>query len=446
MENANSPNIFKKFSLIKIKLAKFINEKIDKKQKICLLVGIVFSILSILFNETIFTSKNEIRRNPYGMGNTEYTLKVKGLDKTSDDITFNVSSRRYTKETANLKFNEIFLKLADYILLKNSSFDEIRSNLKLNNYFSKEGIYVDYLFKLDDTYEDDLYEKYRNILQLDGRVNNEALSESEVVTGKLKVIFSCFINDSDIRYSSAPYIIPIKIKGKILSERERNKINLLELIKNIDRGTIENQTIKLPDTLAGTMLKISYLEKPNYTFLLLLFISILVAILLPLKDKSKKDEENKNRIRILTLEYYSFVTKLAIYISAGETVRNAFTRINRLYKTKVGESDNILNNELEITIRKMDNGVNEEIALSDLSNRIGLRQYTKLFNILEQNRKNGSSDVKIALYNELDDAFKERKLNAKILGEEAQTKLIFPLIMMLGIVLIIIMVPALTGM
>ena len=446
MKASNLQNLLNKLKLSKYKLTKLISEKIDKKQKICLFVGIILSILSIIFNETIFVGKNEIMRNPYGNAGVEYTLEVKGLERANEEIKFNVSSRRYTKETADIEFDEIFLKLADYILLENSSYDEIRSNLNLIDYFSKEGIYADYLFKLDESYEEELYEKYRNIIQLNGIVNNEALNENEVISGNLKVIFSCFINNTDIRYSSDPYIIPLKIKSKILSTYERQKLNLIELIKKIDKDTIENQTIKLPDSLQDTGLKISYLEKPNYTFLLILFITILIAILLPLKEKSKKDDENKNRIKALTLEYYSFVTKLAIYIGAGETIKNALSRINNLYKFKMDKSDSYLNNELEVTLRKMNNGVNEETALSELSNRIGLRQYTKLFNILEQNRKNGSSDVKVALYNELNDAFKERKLNAKILGEEAQTKLIFPLIMMLGIVLIIIMVPAITGM
>lgn len=39
-------------------------------------------------------------------------------------------------------------------------------------------------------------------------------------------------------------------------------------------------------------------------------------------------------------------------------------------------------------------------------------------------------------------SFTERKNNARKLGEKAGTKLLFPMLLMLGIVLVILMVPA----
>lgn len=435
-----------KFKNIKEKLIFFIKNKIDKRQKLCILAGIFLSVLSILFNESIFIKDTSIKRNSYGGQNTEYSLRVKGIGNDEEEIKFTVSSRRYTAKEADEKFDELFLKLPELILEDNLSFDEIRSNLKLIGYFNKEGIYADYLFKLDSTYKDEIYEKYRNVFLLDGKINNEILDESDEIKGTLKIIFSCFTKDNNnIRYQSNPYIIPITIKPKILNQNEILLSSLIRQISIADIDTITSPILSLPKQINNTDIKISYKEKQNFTFLIILALSIIIAILLPLNDKSKKNDENKKRLKILQNEYYSFVTKIAIYVGAGETIKNALIRINTLSKYSTNKIESPLSKELEISIRKMDNGISEDIALSDLSNRIGLRQYTKLFNILEQNRKNGSNDVRIALNNELSDAFKERKLNAKILGEEAQTKLIFPLIMMLGIVLVIIMVPAITG-
>ena len=435
-----------KIKNLKEKISDFIKNKIDKRQKICIIAGIFLSILSIVFSESIFIKENSIKRNTYGGQNLEYSLKVKGIGRGEEEIKFTVSSRRYTTNEAGLKFDELFLKLPEYILGDNKSFDEIRSNLKLISYFSNEGIYADYLFKLDTSYKDDLYEKYRNVFLLDGKINNDILDEDDEIKGTLKIIFSCLTKDnSNIRYQSNPYILPLTIKHKILNQSEILLSNLKKQISAIDIDTITSPILSLPNQIKDTDIKISYIEKQNYTFLIIIAFSILIAILLPLNDKSKKNDAFKKRLKILQNEYYSFVTKIAIYIGAGETIKNALTRINKLSKNSLIKNESPLNKELEISIRKMDNGVSEDIALSDLSNRIGLRQYTKLFNILEQNRKNGSNDVRIALVGELSDAFKERKLSAKILGEEAQTKLIFPLIMMLGIILVIIMVPAITG-
>ena len=41
---------------------------------------------------------------------------------------------------------------------------------------------------------------------------------------------------------------------------------------------------------------------------------------------------------------------------------------------------------------------------------------------------------------------KERVLQARKTGEESQTKLLVPMIMMLGVVMVMIMIPAFTGM
>ena len=46
------------------------------------------------------------------------------------------------------------------------------------------------------------------------------------------------------------------------------------------------------------------------------------------------------------------------------------------------------------------------------------------------------------LKQESDDAFEERKCLAKKLGEEAGTKLLFPMVLMLAVVLVMIIVPA----
>lgn len=47
-----------------------------------------------------------------------------------------------------------------------------------------------------------------------------------------------------------------------------------------------------------------------------------------------------------------------------------------------------------------------------------------------------------AIRTEVSDAFEERKNLAKKSGEEAGTKMLFPMMMMFGIIIVIIMVPA----
>jgi hypothetical protein len=66
----------------------------------------------------------------------------------------------------------------------------------------------------------------------------------------------------------------------------------------------------------------------------------------------------------------------------------------------------------------------------------------KLASLLEQNRKTGLKNLRYLLEEEVAAAFEERKNIAKRLGEEAGTKLLLPLFLMLGIVMVMVVAPA----
>ena len=94
----------------------------------------------------------------------------------------------------------------------------------------------------------------------------------------------------------------------------------------------------------------------------------------------------------------------------------------------------------------MDQGIGEALVYERFGNRTGLGEYIKLAGILSQNLKRGNPNFVIRLKTEADMAMKERVLQARKTGEEAQTKLLVPMIMMLGVVMVMIMIPAFTGM
>ena len=61
---------------------------------------------------------------------------------------------------------------------------------------------------------------------------------------------------------------------------------------------------------------------------------------------------------------------------------------------------------------------------------------------MEQNRKTGTKNLRYLLQTEMADAFEQRKNLARRQGEEAATKLLIPLFLMLGVVMVIVVVPA----
>ena len=94
----------------------------------------------------------------------------------------------------------------------------------------------------------------------------------------------------------------------------------------------------------------------------------------------------------------------------------------------------------------MKNGVSESAAYENFGKRCGLPCYIKLGTMLSQNLQKGSRGLVGILEKEAVSALEERKNAAKKLGEQAGTKILFPMIMMLGVVMAALIVPAFMNM
>ena len=74
--------------------------------------------------------------------------------------------------------------------------------------------------------------------------------------------------------------------------------------------------------------------------------------------------------------------------------------------------------------------------------RCGISVYKKFGMMLSQNLRKGTKGLTELLGREAEDAFEERKNLAKKIGEEAGTKLMIPMFLMLIIVFAMVIVPA----
>ena len=87
-------------------------------------------------------------------------------------------------------------------------------------------------------------------------------------------------------------------------------------------------------------------------------------------------------------------------------------------------------------------GMPEGECYEDFGVRCREPSYRRFGMLLSQNLRKGSKGLTDILEREAADAFEDRKKLAKKLGEEAGTKLMIPLFMMLAIVFAIVTVPA----
>ena len=90
----------------------------------------------------------------------------------------------------------------------------------------------------------------------------------------------------------------------------------------------------------------------------------------------------------------------------------------------------------------MRSGIAEAQAYENFGRRCQIPEYIKTGTLLAQNLRKGSDGLADLLEAEALRGMEERQNLARKLGEQAGTKLLFPMMLMLGVVMVILMAPA----
>lgn len=118
------------------------------------------------------------------------------------------------------------------------------------------------------------------------------------------------------------------------------------------------------------------------------------------------------------------------------TIRGSFVRMVQ------NDDESALMKELRYTLNEIQAGIPEGEAYYNMGHRINLPVYMKLMSMLSQNVSKGTKDIMIMMAGEEQAALQTRKELARKKGEEAGTRLLFPMIVLLGVVMVIVVLPA----
>lgn len=238
-------------------------------------------------------------------------------------------------------------------------------------------------------------------------------------------------------------------EGKPASEDE-NKPSLKEVVLAEVREAVEEavqsqseeENIKLPEIISGNRVKYLNPEiKRDYS---VFYLSLLVLIIMPFLWKKKQKEQLCKREDELMLDYPELVQKIMLLLSAGLTVRGCFDRIRREYQRRLQEGGKrrYVYEEVCYACQEMGNGGSEQEAIEEFGKRCRQISYLRLSSIINQNIRKGSEGLIRLLEMEAVEALQKRKETVKRLGETAGTKLLLPMVLMLGVVMAIIIIPA----
>lgn len=390
----------------------------------CLAIGCVLVIgASLIFNENAVSSEQGIARPAFGQED-QYTLSVDGLTDQTEEITVTVEGVQPGEEVMAELFDTIVEKVKIQMLGENASLDEVRSDLNLPTV-------SDYGIRLEWSSHSDLVNDWGEIQT--EKVLEEVEEEGKLISFSVRLTYASYESNYEIYVRLMP---PVRdgeyLKGLLISHLGKKQTE-----------TIEDPVFYLPGQVEGR--ELSYRQKSDTLTWEYLLLAAAVAGMLIWLNHSRMKEEYEKRTGQLQRDYFQILTKMGILLRAGLTIRGAWERMVREYRSLVGENPKrrrYVYEEMFITWNQIRNGCPEGMAYMEFGRRCGTYAYVKFGTILEQNLKQGVGGISQALEREMTEALEERKNAALRRGEEAQTKLLLPMFLMLGIVLVVLLVPA----
>lgn len=176
----------------------------------------------------------------------------------------------------------------------------------------------------------------------------------------------------------------------------------------------------------------------------LVILAVVAGLALYWLRVERPKEEKKKRERQMMADYPDIIARLTVLTEAGLSLPQAWLRLTADYEEKRPRTGRrCAYEEMAVTGRQIRNGVSPGRAFGEFGRRIGLHAYIKLGNLLEQNMKKGTKGLSDMLQAESYQAFEERRHQVRRAGEEISTRLLIPMFMMFGVVMVIIIVPAL---
>ncbi len=234
-------------------------------------------------------------------------------------------------------------------------------------------------------------------------------------------------------------VVEVTVLSPTLTPKERLHRELEDYLIETEQSGREEEEWKLPSHWEGN--EIGWSQKVEDNSLLVWTAAMAVTVLVYLLSDRDLHERLEKRKKSLQQSYPDFVHRLALFVGAGMTVRGAFQRA-----ASDCEKTLPIYEELVYTCRELQSGVSEGAAYEHFGKRTGQQEYIRLSTLLMQNLKRGNSALLDRLREEADKAAEEKLRRTKRLGEEAGTKLLVPMALMLAVVMVMIMVPAFLSM
>ena len=384
-------------------------------------VGMAVSVLLLICSLWEQQPLTELSRPGKGADSVTEHLQVQiGEDKTPIDVT--VAAVPYDRKEEQTRIREASKNLETIFLGQNTSLDHVTMDLHMPTQIGDSEVAVQWYL---DSW------KY---LEPDGTLKNEGLEEPVWIQVQALLNFG----EENLTWNRTIQICPPEAPDTAMMVRM-----LQYQLQECQAGYEE--TVQLPAEVSEQAVTWYPQRDTRWLWTTLLTGAALCGLW---TGKKREDEQRLQKYeRKMQLAYPDIVNRLSLYMGAGISIRHAWERIIRGYEKQrqmTGNSEDAYE-QMKLALRQMQNGVAETVAYEQFGMDCRLSSYLKLGTLLSQNLRLGTGNLVEMLKAEAKDAFEDRKALARKIGEECESRLLLPMLLMLLSILIMIMYPAVSS-
>lgn len=168
-----------------------------------------------------------------------------------------------------------------------------------------------------------------------------------------------------------------------------------------------------------------------------LFGVVIAFLLVWYLSESFKDKLVARRDKILS-DFPQMLSKMTLLVNSGMLLRDAWNLISV-------QGNSVLFVEMQLTALQLDNGVPEIVAYHEFAERCGVKEVRKFASMVIQGLEKGGTDLTYFLKDMSEEMWLEKRNMVKRKGEQANSKLLIPTIIIFIGILFMIMAPMLMG-
>ena len=415
--------------------------KSSKKQRkqvllVLLVVGLLF--FGMLLKE-MFVAKTVIEegilRGQNQLDILQETFVLEGADGSRQEVEVTVYPRTLSEREQKDCIEKAIEELEGMYLGNNDSPEQIYQDLVFPTALCEGLVTAEYTTS------------HPNLIWEDGSVDVVKLSEEQVVS--IQATLSC-------QETMVEYVFSVKVVEPILSKEEQQQQIIADAIAQSEAQSRDKERFLLPQTILGQPVTWHKTLATEPFYILLLGIVAVIMILQKTKQEQRKCRERRERQ--LLMEYPQLVTQFALLMGAGMNLTTAWAQMVRRYLAEKEEPQTttakkrqpfhkpsvkpVYLEEMVHTYIQVRDGMGIRQALEEFASRVSLASYRKMIALLLQNMDKGNRELVGLLDAEAQRALDAQRNLIRRQGEEASTKLLFPMLLLFVMVLVIVMVPA----